>query len=74
MDRALTVPEAARVLRPGGRLGVLWNGPARDLEWVAELLGPGRERVGPASDHANRHRVELPPDAPFTTPETIVIT
>jgi SAM-dependent methyltransferase len=74
MDLALTVPEAARVLRPGGRLGVLWNGPARDVEWVAELLGPRRERVGPASDHANRHRVELPPDAPFTTPETTVIT
>ena len=55
MDLALTVPEAARVLRPGGRLGVLWNGPARDVEWVAELLGPSRERVGPASDHAKRH-------------------
>jgi len=74
MDLALTVPEAARVLRPGGRLGVLWNGPARDVEWVAELLDPGRERVGPSSRHANRHRVELPPDAPFTTPETTVIT
>ena len=74
MDLALTVPEAARVLRPGGRLGVLWNGPAHDVEWVAELLGPRRERVGPANDHAKRHRVELPPDAPFTTPETTVIT
>ena len=74
MDLVLTVPEAARVLRPGGRLGVLWNGPARDVEWVAELLGPRRERVGRASDHANRHRVELPLDAPFTTPETTVIT
>ena len=74
MDLGLTVPEAARVLRPGGCLGVLWNGPARDIEWVAELLGPRRERVGPASDHAKRHCVELPSDAPFTTPETIVIT
>ena len=74
MDLALTVPEAVRVLRPGGRLGVLWNGPARDVEWVAELLGPGRERVGPANDHARRHRIELPPDAPFTMPETTVIT
>jgi SAM-dependent methyltransferase len=74
MDLVLTVPEAARALRSGGRLGVLWNGPARDVEWVAELLGPGRERVGRASDHANRHRVELPFDAPFTTPETTVIT
>ncbi len=74
MDLALTVPEAARVLRHGGRLGVLWNGPARDVEWVAELLGPRRERVGTANDHAKRHRVEPPPDAPFTTPETTVFT
>jgi SAM-dependent methyltransferase len=74
MDVSLAVPEVARVLRPGGHLGVLWNGPARDIAWVAELLGPRRETVGPASDHAGRHRVELPPDAPFTTPETIVIT
>lgn len=74
MDRALTVPEAARVLRHGGRLGVLWNGPARDVEWVAELLGPSRERVGRANDHAKRHSFELPSDAQFTTPETIVIT
>jgi len=74
MDLALTVPEAARVLQSGGRLGVLWNVPARDLEWVAELLGPGRERVGPASDHAKRHRVELARDAPFAMSETTVIT
>lgn len=74
MDPAPTVAEAARVLRSGGRLGVLWNGPARDIEWVAELLGPGHERVGPPRDHANRHRVELPPDAPFTALETTVIT
>jgi len=39
MDPALTVPEVGRILRPGGRLGVLWNGPARDVPWVAELLG-----------------------------------
>ena len=74
MDLALTVPEAARVLRPGGRLGVLWNGPAREVEWVAELLGPRRDQIRPASDHADCHRVELPSDAPFTTPETTVIT
>jgi SAM-dependent methyltransferase len=49
MDLVLTVPEAASALRSGGCLGVLWNGPARDVEWVAELLGPGRERVGRAS-------------------------
>jgi SAM-dependent methyltransferase len=74
MEPAQTVFEVARVLRRGGRLGVLWNGPDRDIEWVAELLGPGRERVGPAGDNAKRHRVELPPDARFTTPETTVIT
>ena len=53
MDLALTVPEAARVLRPGGRLGVLWNGPARDVEWVAARL---RQR---APDQPERTAADL---------------
>jgi SAM-dependent methyltransferase len=34
-DRA--IPEIARVLRDGGRLGVLWTSRDRDVEWVRDL-------------------------------------
>jgi SAM-dependent methyltransferase len=37
LDPARAVPEIARVLRPGGRLGVLWTTRDRDHERVAEL-------------------------------------
>jgi SAM-dependent methyltransferase len=37
LDRSRAVPEIARVLRPGGRLGVLWTSRDRDEDWVAEL-------------------------------------
>ena len=73
MDTAVTVPEVARVLRPGGRLGVLWSGPARNIGWVGDLLGRRRE-PGPVTERAGRprRRVELPSGSPFTQPETTV--
>jgi len=37
LDPDLAVPEIARVLRPGGRLGVIWTSRDRDPDWVAEL-------------------------------------
>jgi ubiquinone/menaquinone biosynthesis C-methylase UbiE len=50
IDRALA--EIARVLRPGGRLGVLWTSRDRDVTWVREMnelipprLGPRTPRV-----------------------------
>jgi SAM-dependent methyltransferase len=37
LDRAL--PEIARVLRPGGRLGVVWNQRDESIPWVRRLGG-----------------------------------
>lgn len=35
-DPAQSVPEALRVLRPGGALALWWNTTPRDVEWIAE--------------------------------------
>ena len=75
MDPERAPYEVARVLRPGGTFGLLWNGRDRDEPWVADLNAimqeatrdadqqdgaePPRER-GPWHD-----RVRLPADAPF---------
>lgn len=50
-DEALA--EIARVLRPGGRLGLLWNMLATTVDWVAELAGVLHENTAdfdPASE------------------------
>ena len=36
-DPAQAIPEVARVLRPGGRLGLVWNTRDERLGWVKEL-------------------------------------
>jgi SAM-dependent methyltransferase len=58
MTPDLAVPEIARVLRDGGRFGVIWTSRDREVDWVRELdllrePGTGRAR-GQAATTAGR--------------------
>jgi SAM-dependent methyltransferase len=90
LDPALAVPEIARVLRDGGRLGVIWTSRDRAEDWVAELdllrlsavpgEDPGREAGEPATADQVRekldrhHRVTLPAGVPFERTEAASFT
>ncbi len=58
MDPSLAVPEIARVLRDGGRFGVIWTGRQRDIgwlhgdEWFSEAHGEADSRAGPTASRA----------------------
>jgi ubiquinone/menaquinone biosynthesis C-methylase UbiE len=65
MDPQSTITEIARVLRPGGVLGVLWNGPDRSVGWVGDLLGRRDPQPDDRYPPGDRHRFELPDGAPF---------
>ncbi|WP_078308639.1 MULTISPECIES: class I SAM-dependent methyltransferase [unclassified Mycobacterium] len=62
VDPERAIPEVARVLRPGGRLGLVWNTRDERLGWVADL----GKIIGSEDDPFN-HAVSLP--APFTGQE-----
>ncbi len=60
-DAPKAVPEAARVLRPGGRLGLLWNIRAEPEGW-SRALGRLLRRHGFMEDHSDDPPVGPPFD------------
>jgi ubiquinone/menaquinone biosynthesis C-methylase UbiE len=70
LDPGQAVPEIARVLRDGGRLGVIWTSRDRRVDWVAELDTLRRPQAVRSAEDARsqlrrRHEVTLPATAPF---------
>jgi SAM-dependent methyltransferase len=58
VDVPAAVPEVARVLTSGGRLGLLWNVRDEREDWVAKLGEITRRREGP---HASSRRISQSP-------------
>jgi SAM-dependent methyltransferase len=77
VDEARAIPEVARVLRPGGRLSLVWTGPDRSVEWMRSLWAGGiifspEEKSDVDSRRKRRHLVSVDAggDNPFLEPET----
>jgi SAM-dependent methyltransferase len=75
MDPDLAIPEIARVLRPGGVLGLLWNSMDREAPVVRELRRlTGHPRLEEDPGRTRRpEEVRLPEGAPFGPPEVRTI-
>nr|WP_231588464.1 class I SAM-dependent methyltransferase [Mycobacterium nebraskense] len=59
MDPHRAVPEIGRVLRDGGRFGLIWTSRDRDVDWLRELdLLPGEETPEAESPDRFRRRHE----------------
>jgi SAM-dependent methyltransferase len=78
VDATRAIPEVARVLRPGGRLGLVWNTRDERLGWVRDLgriIGqdgdPVRDRVSLRAPFADvqRHQVEW---TNYLTPQALI--
>lgn len=77
VDEARAVPEVARVLRPHGRLALVWSGPDRSVDWMRSLWEGGvelsaEERDAVDGQRRRRHVVNLEAGgpSPFLQPET----
>lgn len=74
VDEERAVPEMARVLRPGGRLALLWSGPDRSIDWVKSLFWGGMPVTAEVDEawratRRTRHEVNLGENSPFGEPE-----
>jgi SAM-dependent methyltransferase len=76
LDQDRAVPEIARVLRDGGRLGLIWTGRSRDIpwlrpdEWFREAHDPMRKYDRSPRDPGGRRQVTVPDGSPFVNIET----
>jgi SAM-dependent methyltransferase len=78
MDPELAVPEIARVLRDGGRFGLIWTSRDREVGWMRELnrlrepdWAARTEEPDDRGRPRSRHReITLPDPAPFGAAET----
>lgn len=77
VDEERAVPEVARVLRPHGRLALVWSGPDRSVDWMRSLWAGGMElspdeKVAVDARRRERHmvNVELGGQSPFEAPES----
>jgi SAM-dependent methyltransferase len=77
VDEQRAVPEVARVLRPGGRLALVWTGPDRSVDWIRSLWAGGiifspEEQVAVDGQRKQRHvvNVDVGGSSPFLEPET----
>ena len=77
VDEERAVPEVARVLRPSGRLSLVWSGPDRSVDWVRSLWAGGiifspEEQADVDERRRRRHavNVEVGGRTPFLEPET----
>jgi len=71
------VPEIARVLRPGGRFGVIWTSRDREVDWVRDIDWIREPRARQAADAPPRRRhreVTLPDPGLFGDIETTSFT
>jgi SAM-dependent methyltransferase len=77
VDEARAVPEVARVLRPHGRLSLVWTGPDRSVDWMRSLWAGGiifspEEKIDEDGRRKRRHlvNIEAAGVSPFLEPET----
>jgi SAM-dependent methyltransferase len=75
VDESRAIPEVARVLRPGGRLSLVWTGPDRSVDWMRSLWAGGiifnpEEKTEVDGRRKRRHLVDAGGASPFLPPET----